>query len=86
LAAGHRRLPGYANEDWVPDACFPLDRRAVAWARVDGGRTRSFATPRRGGRADCTTSARAVSAPAQSRSHGVWHGGKAFRPIDRTAT
>ncbi len=38
---------------------------------LNGGRTRSFAAPKRDGRTVDPTSARAVSAPAQSRSHGV---------------
>src|SRR5262245_40867324 len=47
-------------------------RHAPRLGAANGSRTRS--------------SARAVSAPAQSRSHGVWYGRKALGPGDRTAT
>lgn len=66
---------------------FPSGRRAGASATRIASTGDRFAESQSGESKAWTRTLRmAVSAPAQSRSHGVWFVREAFRPDDRTAT
>lgn len=70
-----------------PGRGFPSGRRAGASATRIASTGDRFAESQSGESKAWTRTLRmAVSAPAQSRSYGVWFVREAFRPDDRTAT
>ena len=82
----HAKKHRYETEEPGSGRVFLREQRAEASARRIASTDNPFAELAFDVRELDSKSARAVSAPAQSRSQSVWFVREAFRPDDRTAT